>query len=310
MLVVTGATGHLGRLVVEHLLERVPAARIAVVVRDRARAAAFALRGVTVRVADYNEPGTLAGAFAPGDRVLLISGNDIERNVAQHTAVIRAARTAEVALLAYTSILSTASRFALVDMHHATEALIKASGLPYTFLRNGWYTENYTGRLPEVLALGALIGNAGPDDRIATATREDYALAAAIVLAGADTDTDADADTDADTEEATTARAARLNRGYDLSGDTAWTFAEFAAEVARQADTSVVYRQHTAAVYQGILVGAGVPEPMARLFTDTDDSIARGELALTTGDLSRLIGRPTTPLTDTVAAALKAGAQR
>jgi NAD(P)H dehydrogenase (quinone) len=292
MLVVTGANGRLGRIVVERLLERVPAGRIAVIVRDRERAAGFARRGVTVRVADYNEPGTLAGAFAPGDGVLLISGNDLARNVTQHTAVIEAARTAEIALLAYTSILSTASGFALVDMHHATERAIEASGLPYTFLRNGWYTENYTDRLPQLLAQGAMVGNAGPGDRIATATREDYALAAAVVMA--------------DLEEGEPARSPHAGRAYELSGDTAWSFAEFAAEAARQAGVPVAYQQLTVGAYEEILIGAGVPEPMARLFTDTDEAIARGELALRTGDLSRLIGRPTTPLKDTVAEALKA----
>ncbi|MEU6850039.1 SDR family oxidoreductase [Actinacidiphila alni] len=293
MLVVTGATGRLGRIVVERLLERVPADRIAVVVRDRERAAGLAGRGVTVRIADYNEPGTLARAFAPGDRALLISGNDLERNVAQHSAVVAAARTAGVASLAYTGILSTAAGFALVDMHRATEREIEASGLPYTFLRNGWYTENYTVRLPQVLAEGVLVGNAGPGDRIATATREDYALAAAVVMADLEQDPDG-------------AGAAHLDRAYDLSGDTAWSFAEFAAEAGRQAGTPVRYEQLTAAAYRDVLTGAGVPEPMARLFTDTDDSIARGELARTTGDLSRLTGRPTTPLAETVEQAVAA----
>ncbi|WP_163551943.1 NmrA family NAD(P)-binding protein [Candidatus Frankia alpina] len=259
MLVVTGATGQLGRLVVRHLLQRVPA--------------------------DHDIPDSLSGAFSAGDRVLLISGNEFGRRLAQHTAVISAARTAGVGLLAYTGILGgAATRFVVADDHHATEKAIEDSGLPYTFLRNGWYTENYTGQLPGVLASGAIIGTADPDSRIATATRDDYAEAAAAVLAGED----------------------HGNTTYELSGDTAWSLREYAAEISRQSGTQVVYQQLAVDDYRKNLADAGLPEAMLSVFTDTEDAIARGELAGTSGDLSRLIGHPTTPLAATITAALNA----
>ncbi len=284
MLVVTGATGQLGRLVVRHLLQRVPADQIAVLVRDPARAAHPAAHGAEIRTADHDIPDSLSGAFSAGDRVLLISGNEFGRRLAQHTAVISAARTAGVGLLAYTGILGGAATRFVADDHHATEKAIEDSGLPYTFLRNGWYTENYTGQLPGVLASGAVIGTADPDSRIATATRDDYAEAAAAVLAGEDHE----------------------NTTYELSGDTAWSLREYAAEISRQSGTQVVYQQLAVDDYRKNLADAGLPEAMLSVFTDTEDAIARGELAGTSGDLSRLIGHPTTPLAATITAALNA----
>ncbi|MGH3250344.1 MAG: SDR family oxidoreductase [Trebonia sp.] len=279
MIVVTGATGQLGRLVVRHLLARVPADQVAVVVRDPARATHPAGHGVEVRVADHDVPESLIGAFNAGDRVLLISGNQFGRRLAQHDAVIGAARAAEVALLAYTSILGgPAARFAVADDHHVTEKAIEDSGLPYTFLRNGWYTENYTGQLASVLARGAVIGTAPADSRLATATRDDYAAAAAAVLA----------------------RAGHENRIYELSGDTAWSLRDYVAEVSRQSGKDVTYQRLPADQYRRILADSGLPEAMLAVFTDTEDAIARGELATTTGELSRLIGRPTTPVATTI----------
>ncbi|WP_406290809.1 NAD(P)H-binding protein [Embleya sp. NBC_00896] len=283
MFVVTAATGQLGRLVVEQLLARVPADQVAVVVRDAAKAADLAALGVEVRIADHGDPAALAGVFGPGDRVLLISGNEFGTRIAQHAAVVDAATVAGVALLAYTGILGgPATRFTVADDHHVTERLIEDSGLPYTFLRNGWYTENYTGQLPGVLASGAVIGTTAPDSRLATASRADYAEAAAIVLVG----------------------PGHENATYELSGDTAWTLREYAAEVTRQSGTPVAYRPLPDADYAEILIGAGLPDFMAAVFADTENAIGRGELATVTGDLSRLLGRPTTPLADTIAAAL------
>ncbi|MFD6878062.1 MULTISPECIES: SDR family oxidoreductase [unclassified Streptomyces] len=281
-IVVTGATGSLGRLVIEELLSRVPADRVAAVVRDEEKAADLAARGVEVRVADYDDPAGLARAFRAGDRVLLISGNQVGRRVPQHTAVIKAAEAAGVAQLAYTGILGgPEADFDLAAEHKVTEQAILDSALPHTFLRNGWYHENYTAQLPGVLAHGAVVGSAG-EGRIASAARADYAAAAAAVLTG----------------------DGHLNRVYELSGDTAWSLAEYAAEVARQSGKEVAYASVAADEHQAVLTGAGVPEGFAAILVDVDAAIARGRLAGTSGDLARLIGRPTTPVAAAITAAL------
>ncbi|AWL40025.1 MULTISPECIES: SDR family oxidoreductase [unclassified Streptomyces] len=283
-IVVTGATGALGRLVVEQLLATVPAERITAVVRDKEKAAEAAARGVEIRVADYDRPETLADAFRAGDRVLLISGSEVGRRVAQHTAVIDAAKAAGVAQLAYTGILGGPDAdFLLAAEHKETERLILASGLPHTFLRNGWYTENYTANLAPVLAHGAVVGNAG-DGRIASASRADFAAAAVAVLTG----------------------EGHLGAAYELSGDTAWSLDEYAAQVAAATGKEITYSRVPAAAHREILVGAGVPEAFATILVDVDEAIGRGLLAGTSGDLARLIGRPTTPLADTVASAVAA----
>ncbi|MFE2500780.1 NmrA family NAD(P)-binding protein [Streptomyces rubiginosohelvolus] len=283
-IVVTGATGALGRLVVDALLATVPAAEVVAVVRDKEKAAALAARGVELRIADYSAPETLAGAFRSGDRVLLISGSEVGRRVAQHAAVIDAAKAAGVAQLAYTGILGGPDAdFALADEHKATEQLILDSGLPYTFLRNGWYTENYTANLAPVLEHRAVVANAG-EGRIASATRADYAAAAAAVLIG----------------------DGHLNTAYELSGDTAWSLAEYAAVISGLTGEAIAYNNVPAATHQEILVGAGLPEGFAAILVDVDEAIGRGRLAGTSGDLARLIGRPTTPLAETVRAALPA----
>ncbi|QNP64703.1 NmrA family NAD(P)-binding protein [Streptomyces genisteinicus] len=283
-IVVTGATGALGRLVVDELLVRVPAADVAAVVRDKEKAAGLAELGVELRLGDYDRPETLEDAFRPGDRVLFVSGSEVGRRVAQHTSVIAAARAADVAQLAYTGVLGGPDAdFDLADEHRVTERLILDSGVPHTFLRNGWYTENYTANLGPVLEHGTVVGNAG-DGRIAAAARADYAAAAAAVLTG----------------------EGHLGAAYELSGDTAWSLAEYAAELTRQTGRTVTYTELTPEAHLSVLVGAGVPEPFARILVDVDDAIARGRLAGTSGDLARLAGRPSTPLADSVAAALAA----
>lgn len=282
---VTGATGHLGRLVVAALLEQVPAQRVAAVVRTRDRAADLAARGVEVRVADYDEPATLADAFRAGERVLFVSGSEVGRRVPQHRAVVDAAAAAGVALLAYTGILGgPKADFLLADEHKATEQFIRGSGLPYVFLRNGWYHENYTEHLAPVLESGAVTGGAGAG-RIASAARADYAAAAVAVLTG----------------------EGHAGRAYELSGDTAWSMPEYAAEVARQSGTPVEYRDLPPAAHRQALLGAGLPEPMADVLVDADAAVSRGLLAGTPGELARLIGRPATPLAEAVAAGLAAG---
>lgn len=281
-IVVTGATGALGRLVVDELLERVPADRVVVVVRDREKAADLAGRGVEVRVADYDDPAALAAAFRAGDRVLLISGNEIGRRVAQHTAVLKAAQAAGVAQLAYTGILGgPEADFDLAAEHTVTEQAILDSGIPYTFLRNGWYHENYTRELPTVLEHGAVVASSG-EGRIASAARADYAAAAAAVLTG----------------------EGHLNRVYELSGDTAWSLTEYAAELSAQTGKGIAYSEVPAHEHLAILTGAGVPEGFAAIIVDVNAAIARGRLAGTSGDLARLIGRPTTPVSEAIAAAL------
>ncbi|MFJ2058369.1 SDR family oxidoreductase [Streptomyces sp. NPDC087908] len=287
-IVVTGATGRLGRLVIDALLAdpSLAADSVAAVVRDKEKAADLAERGVELRIADYSRPETLAGAFGAGDRVLLISGSEVGQRVAQHAAVIDAAKAAGVAQLAYTGVLGgDDADFDLAAEHKATERLIRDSGLPFTFLRNGWYTENYTENLAPVLAHGAVVANAG-EGRIASAARADYAAAAAAVLTGP-------------AEE-------HLGRVYELSGDTAWSLAEYAAELSARTGREITYRDVPAEEHLAILTGAGVPAPFAEILVDVDRAAEHGALALRTGDLARLIGRPTTPIAVTIAAALEA----
>ncbi len=215
--------------------------------------------------------------------MLLISGSETHKDrVAQHKVVIDAARAAGAALLAYTSAPGSLTA-ALADDHRGTEKVILESGLPYTLLRNSWYNENYTENLAPVLEYNAVV-QAAAEGKIASATRADYAAAAVAVLTG----------------------EGHENTTYELSGDTAWSYAEYAAEVAKQAGKEISFNAVSKEALAGILTGAGVPEPMAVILAGVDVSIEKGELAGTTGDLSRLIGRPTTPIADSIAAALKA----
>lgn len=281
-IVVTGATGHLGRFVIEGLLEKVPADRITAVVRSEEKAADFAARGVKLAIADYNAPETFDGLFSAGDKVLLISGNEFDKGrVAQHKVVLDAAKAAGVALLAYTSAPGSLSA-ALADDHRGTEAAILESGVTYALLRNGWYNENYTENLAPVLEYNAVVQAAG-DGKVSSASRADYAAAAVAVLTG----------------------EGHENKTYELGGDTAWGFAEYAAEVAKASGKEIVYNSVPAEAYQGILTGAGLPEPFAAILAGVDASIEKGELVVATGDLSRLTGRPTTPIAESIAAALK-----
>lgn len=282
MIVVTGATGKLGRLAVEELLKKTPPGALAAVVRAPEKAADLAARGVQIRQGDYARPETLVSALAGAEKVLFISSNEVGQRTAQHAAVIDAARRAAPRLLAYTSLLhADTSRMGLAAEHKATEAAIRASGLPFVFLRNGWYLENYTENLAPALQHGAILGSAG-SGRVAAATRADYAAAAAAVITG----------------------AGHEGKTYELAGDVAFTMAELAAEVSRQAGKPVAYRDLPEAEYAAALVAAGLPKPVADMFADSDVGITRGELDDASGDLRRLIGRPTTPLAAAVAAAL------
>ncbi|MEV5955661.1 SDR family oxidoreductase [Streptomyces sp. NPDC051987] len=281
-IVVTGATGHLGRHVVTQLLEKVPAEQITAVVRDEAKGADFAARGVKIAVADYNAPETFDGLFAAGDKVLLISGNEFDKGrPAQHKVVIDAAKAAGVALLAYTSGPGSLTA-SLMDDHRATEEILLGSGLPYTLLRNGWYHENYTENLAPVLEHDAVVAAAG-EGRVSSASRADYAAAAVAVLTG----------------------EGHENRTYELGGDVAWSFAEYAAELSAQTGREIAYNSVPGEVLQSILTGAGLPEPFAAIMVGVDAAIAKGELVVDSGDLARLIGRPTSPISEAITAALK-----
>ena len=281
-IVVTGATGHLGRHVVEQLLEKVPADQITAVVRDEAKAADFAARGVKIAVADYNTPESFGSLFSAGDKVLLISGNEFDKGrVGQHKVVIEAAKAAGVALLAYTSAPGSLTA-ALADDHRGTEEALLASGLPYALLRNGWYHENYTENLAPALEHGAVVQAAG-EGRVSSASRADYAAAAVAVLTG----------------------EGHENKTYELGGDEAWSFAEYAAEVSKATGKEIAYSPVSVEAYTGILAGAGLPGPLAAVLAGVDASIEKGELVVSTGDLSRLTGRPTTPLADAIAVAVK-----
>ncbi|MEU9656692.1 SDR family oxidoreductase [Streptomyces chartreusis] len=281
-IVVTGATGNLGRHVVEQLLEKVPADQVTAVVRTPEKAADLAERGVKLAVADYSAPETFDGLFAAGDKVLLISGSEVGNDrVGQHKAVIDAAKAAGVALLAYTSAPGSLTA-ALADDHRGTEKALLESGLPYTLLRNGWYHENYTENLAPVLEHSAVTHAAGAG-RVSSASRADYAAAAVAVLTG----------------------EGHENRTYELGGDVAWSFAEYAAELSRQTGKAIAENPVSVEVFTGILAGAGLPEPVAAIIAGVDASVEKGELVVDSGDLSRLAGRPTTPISEAIAAGLK-----
>ena len=279
---VTGASGHLGRLAVHALLERgVAAGDVVATARDTGAIADLADLGVQTRTADYTDPASLKEALAGADRVLLVSSSAVGERVAQHAHVIEAAKDAGVELLAYTSITGAdSSAMALAGEHRETEELLAASGLPTVVLRNSWYLENYTGQIATALEHGAVLSASG-DGRVSAATRADYAAAAAAALVDG-----------------------RAGLVLELGGDTAFTLAEYAAELSAASGTEVVHRDLPAEELTAVLVGAGLPEPYAAVLADSDLGLVRGELRTESGDLSRLIGRPTTTVAEAIRAAL------
>ncbi|MEF9442102.1 SDR family oxidoreductase [Burkholderia sp. 1B3(2022)] len=283
MYAITGASGQLGRLVIDALLETVPANRIIAAVRNPAKARDLEARGVVVREADYKRPETLATAFLGVDKLLLISSTEVAGRLPLHRAVIDAARRVEVSLLAYTSMLhADTSPVRLAIEHRQTEEVIAASGLPTVLLRNGWYTENHLMALPAALEHGAFIG-AAKDGRFSAAARKDYAAAATAVLT-----TDGHA-----------------GKTYELAADDAYTLAQLAAEVSRQSGKTVVYNDLAEDAYADVLTSAGLPPEFASVLADADVAASRGALFDDGGVLARLIGRPTTPLASVVATALR-----
>ncbi|PTQ65443.1 NAD(P)H dehydrogenase (quinone) [Sphingomonas sp. PP-CE-3G-477] len=283
MYAVTGASGQLGRLVIDALLRTVAPSEVVALVRNPSKLADLAARGVVVRAFDYDAPATLVPALAGVDRLLLISSSEVGSREAQHGAVIAAARTAGVGYIAYTSILhADANPMNLAIEHRATEAAIAASGLPHAFLRNGWYTENYVMSVAPAIEHGALIGSAG-DGRVSSASREDYADAAAAVLVDGSVET----------------------RIFELAGDDAYTLTDFAAAIGDIAGRPVIYKDLPQDDYRGVLEGAGLPAPIADMLAESDAKAAQGSLFDDGRALSTLIGRPTTPWRTTLAAAMK-----
>lgn len=276
---ITGATGQLGRLATAALKSR-EAKDVVALARDPSRAADL---GVPARAFDYTsaDPNALRGV----DVLVLISSNDFNDRAGQHRAVIDAAKAAGVGRIAYTSILKgDASPMILAQDHIATEAALRASGLPHTILRNGWYTENYTGALGAAIEHGAIIGTAG-EGRVSSATRKDYAEAIAVVAMG----------------------DAHAGKIYELAGDTAHTGADLAAAVAKASGKPVAYVNMPQADYAKALEGFGLPAGFAAVLADSDAQAGKGALYDDSRTLSRLIGRPTTPVADTVSAALARG---
>lgn len=285
-ILVTGASGQLGRLIISFLAPRAAAGTIVALVRNPAAAKDLAALGVELRQGSYDDPASLDRAFDGVSKVLFISGNEVGQRLRQHGNVIDAAKRAPVALLAYTSILhADVSPLALTIEHRETEKLIKASGVPAAILRNGWYTENYTANIGAVLQHNALIGCA-KDGRISAATRQDFAEAAAAVLLS--------------TEDQT-------GKLYELAGDDSFTLAQYAAEIARQTGKPIAYHDLPEPEYKAALVKAGVPEIYAGVFSNSDAGAAKGALFNDSHTLSKLIGRPTTSLAASVTAALKGG---
>ena len=285
-IVITGATGQLGRHVVQALLERnVPAEDIVAAGRSIEKLEDFAARGVQVRSMDYTDPASVAEALQGAQKVLLISGSEVGQRVEQHRTVIEAAKAAGVELLAYTSIANAdTTKMKLAVEHQETETILQEVGVPFVLLRNSWYLENYTDQLPGTLAQGGIAGSAG-EGRVSAASRADYANAAAAVLV-------------ADDDQA--------GKIYELGGDEPFTMDELAAEISAATGREISYQDLSAQEYAGMLAGVGVPEAFAEILADSDLGIARGDLLVSTGDLKTLIGRPATSLADAVRSAAAA----
>ncbi|MEN0133729.1 MAG: SDR family oxidoreductase [Rhodococcus sp. (in: high G+C Gram-positive bacteria)] len=271
---VTGATGHLGRLVVEALLDKgAAAADIVAVVRTPAKAADLAGKGVEIRQADYSDRAALETAFAGVDKLLLVSGSEVGQRIAQHANVIDAAKAAGVGFVAYTSVLDAQnSPLGLAVEHRATEDRLAQSGIDFALLRNGWYWENYLGSISAAGETGALFGSAGTGV-VAAAARKDYAEAAAAVLLADD----------------------QAGKVYELGGDERLTYSELADVISSVLGKPVSYKDLPQSEYAAVLEGAGLPAPIASMLADSDAGVAAGALDTESGDLQTLIGRNSTP---------------
>ncbi|MCX9002917.1 SDR family oxidoreductase [Citrobacter portucalensis] len=278
MIAITGATGLLGQHVIESLLKTVPASQIVAIVRNPAKATALSQQGITVRQADYSDEAALTAALQGIDKLLLISSSEVGQRAPQHRNVINAAKAAHVKFIAYTSLLhADTSPLGLADEHVATEKMLAESGIAYALLRNGWYTENYLASAPAALEHGVFIGAAG-EGKIASATRADYAAAAARVIS----------------------EDGHASKTYELAGDAGWTLSQLAAELAKQSGKKVVYQNLSEADFAAALKSVGLPAGLADMLADSDTGASKGGLFDDSHTLSKLIGRPTTSLSDSV----------
>ncbi|TCC13910.1 SDR family oxidoreductase [Kosakonia quasisacchari] len=278
MIALTGATGQLGQFVVEELLKTVAAKEIVAIVRNPAKAEALSKQGVLVRQADYGDQAALTQALAGVNKLLLISSSEVGQRATQHRNVINAAKAAGVKFIAYTSLLhADKSPLGLHVEHVETEKMLADSGIPYTLLRNGWYSENYLASAPAALAHGVFIGAAG-DGKIASATRADYAAAAARVIS----------------------EEGHAGKVYELAGDNGWTLTELAALLSKASGKNVVYQNLSEADFAAALKEVGLPDWLANMLADSDAGAAKGGLFDDSKTLSKLIGRPTTSIEKSV----------
>ncbi|WP_213239720.1 SDR family oxidoreductase [Citrobacter braakii] len=278
MIAITGATGQLGQHVIETLLKTVPASQIVAIVRNPAKATALSQQGITVRQADYSDEAAFTTALQGIDKLLLISSSEVGQRAPQHRNVINAAKAAHVKFIAYTSLLhADSSPLGLADEHVATEKMLAESGIAYALLRNGWYTENYLASAPAALEHGVFIGAAG-EGKIASATRADYAAAAARVIS----------------------EDGHAGKIYELAGDAGWTLSQLAAELAKQSGKKVVYQNLSEADFAAALKSVGLPAGLADMLADSDVGASKGGLFDDSHTLSKLIGRPITSLADSV----------
>lgn len=282
MIAITGASGQLGQLVVEELLNTVAADQLVAIVRNPTKIQTLADRGVQVRAASYEDKAALVKALNGVEKLLLISSSEVGQRAVQHRNVIEAAKEAGVTLIAYTSLLhADSSPLGLADEHIATEEMLKQSGIPFVLLRNGWYTENYIASVPPALQHGVFIGSTG-EGKIAAAARADYAAAAAKVMTLDN----------------------QAGKVYELAGDHGWTLSELTAELTKQSGKTVVYQNLPEADFKAALLGAGLPEGLAAMLANSDVGASKGGLFDDSHQLSALIGRPTTPLAESIRTAL------
>ncbi|EJD6331077.1 SDR family oxidoreductase [Proteus mirabilis] len=282
MIAITGATGLLGQHVIENLLQTVPANQIVAFARDVKKGASLSQKGVLVRQADYNDKASLITALQGVDKLLLISSSEVGKRTIQHRNVIEAAKSADVQFIAYTSILhADRSPLSLHVEHVETEKMLADSGISYTLLRNGWYTENYLASVPAALEHGVFLGAAG-DGKIASATRADYALAAARVIS----------------------EEGHIGKVYELAGDEAWTLEQLAKELTKQSGKQVVYNNLSQADFVAALKTAGLPDKLSNMLADSDIGASKGGLFDDSHTLSKLIGRRTTTLAESIKAIL------
>ena len=277
---VTGATGQFGQIVVSKLKEKIAANSIVALVRSPQKASNL---GVQTREADYNKPETLPAALQGIDTLLLISGNESGKRVTQHKSIIEAAKKAGVKWIVYTSVLhADTTTINIAGEHLVTEAVLEESSIPFTLLRNSWYTENYTNSIPAALKGGAFFGSAEAG-KISSAARKDYAEAAVAVLTS----------------------EGHQGKIYELAGDNAYTLTDLAAEISRQTGKDIPYKNLPEAEYAAILTNFGVPQAFAQVISNWDVSVSKGDLFDDSRQLSKLIGRPTTSISEAVTEGLK-----